>query len=85
MISAAESKLKSVRFVDDKPIPGAWPEVRWPAYVRKVNAAPRAAFVFIVWPQDANRAKRLAVMRELEAHGFTKRSYADLVILLPPG
>ena len=84
-VVAAESKLKSVRFVDGKPIPGAYPEVRWPAYVRKVNAAPRAAFVFIVWPQDANRAKRLAVMRELEAHGFTKRSYADLVILLPPG
>jgi len=84
-IIAAESKLKSVRFVDGKPIPGAYPEVRWPAYVRQVNAAPRAAFVFVVWPQDANRAKRLAVMRELEAHGFTKRRYADLVILLPPG
>ncbi len=84
-IIAAEAKLKSVRFVDGKPIPGAYPEVRWPAYVRKVNAAPRAAFVFIVWPQDANRAKRLSVMRQLEAHGFAKRSYADLVILLPPG
>lgn len=84
-IIAAESKLKSVRFVDGKPIPGAYPEVRWPAYVRQVNAAPRAAFVFIVWPQDANRAKRLTVMKELEAHGFTKRRNADLVILLPPG
>lgn len=84
-IVAAESKLESLRFIDGKPIPGAYPEVRWPAYVRKVNAAPRAAFVFIVWPQDANRAKRLAVMRELEAHGFARRSYADLVILLPPG
>lgn len=83
-IVAAESKLKSLRFIDGKPIPGAYPEVRWPAYVRKVNASPRAGFVFLVWAQDANRAKRLAVMKELEAHGYTRHRYADLVILLPP-
>ncbi len=84
-VVAAESKLESLRFIDGKPIPGAYPEVRWPAYVRKVNASLRAGFVFIVWPQDANRAKRLAVIKELEAHGYSRHSYADLVILLPPG
>jgi 4-amino-4-deoxy-L-arabinose transferase-like glycosyltransferase len=82
-IVAAESKLKSMRFVGGKPIPGAWPEVRWPAYVRTVNASPRAGFVFVVWPQDANRAKRLAVMRQLEAHGYVRHRYGDLVVLLP--
>ena len=83
-IVAAESKLKSLRFVDGRPVPGAYAGVRWRPYVREVNASPRAGFVFIVWPQDANRAKRLAVMNELEAHGFSRRRYGDLVILLPP-
>ncbi len=44
-----------------------------------------AGFVFVVWPQAANRAKRLAVMRDLEAYRYTGHRYADLVILLPPG
>jgi 4-amino-4-deoxy-L-arabinose transferase-like glycosyltransferase len=84
-IAAAESKLMSLRFVDGRPIPAAYSEVRWRPYVREVNASPRVGFVFVVWPQDANRAKRLAVRRDLEAHGFTPHRYADLVILLPPG
>jgi len=84
-IVAAESRLLSLYFVDGRPIPAGYTNVRWRPYVREVNASPRAGFIFIVWAQDANRAKRLAVMRELEAHGYSRHRYADLVILLPPG
>lgn len=83
-IVAAESKLTSLRFVEGRPIPGGYASVRWRPYVREVNSSPRAGFVFVVWPQDANRPRRRAVMKDLEAHGFTRHRYADLVILLPP-
>lgn len=83
-IVAAESKLESLRFVHGRPIPAANPVIRWRPYQQKVDAAARAGFVFIDWAGDANRAKRVAVRRELVAHGFRKRRYANLVVLLPP-
>lgn len=83
-IVAAESKLEELRFVGGRPIPTSNPVIRWRPYEREVDASPRAGFVFIDWRQDANRAKRLAVMRELAARGFTHRRYANLVVYLPP-
>jgi len=84
-VVAAESKLKSLKWIGGRPIPGAYAATRWRPYVREVNASPRAGFVFVVWSQDRNGAKRLTVRKDLEAHGFIRHRYEDLVILVPPG
>jgi dolichyl-phosphate-mannose-protein mannosyltransferase len=83
-IIAAESKLTTLRFSGDRPIPTANPVIRWKPYQTEVDAAPRAGFVFIDWAGDANRAARLAVQRRLQAHGFTRHRYANLVVYIPP-
>lgn len=83
-IIAAESKLVALRFEGARPIPTSNPVIRWRPYEREVDASSRVGFVFVNWPKDANRAKRLAVRRELAAHGFRRRRYGNLVAYLPP-
>jgi hypothetical protein len=84
-ITAAESKLDSIRFADGRPVLPDNPVIRWRPYQTRVDASPRVGFVFINWPQDANRAKRLGVISALQHHGFIRRQYANLIVLLPPG
>lgn len=83
-IVAAESKLVTLRFEHGRPFPASSPGIRWRPYIREVNASPRVGFVFVDWPRDANRAKRLAVRRALQAHGYRWLRYANLVAYLPP-
>jgi len=82
-IIAADSRLEDVHFVDGRPVPSANPHIRWAPYQREVDAAPRAGFVFIDWAKDANRAKRLAVQKQLGEHGYTRHTYRDLVVYIP--